>query len=342
MATLQSKYNQFIKNIILTRESDEYKKAKDKDELVTPKVEDALNNAGYKIQANFLQGSLASNIGIKPLNGDYDIDRAVVITKESSPDNPVDVKKVVRDVLKKHGFKEPKIKKPCVTADYQNEDYHIDFPIYRIDESQNYQLAVGKEFSDEKNREWANSDPKKLKDWIASSSIPKEITDAERSQYYRLVRYLKRWRDYVYKNEAERKKVYSIALTIMVKESFSPCVDDDGKANDNQALIDTITNILQDYRYFVPTTNGYDVYVKLPVTPWSDTFQKNGETVGTLLRNRMQYLLYALNEARNMSSLKKQCEKLRQYFGDDFPESDNEPTRDSSSSAGLVGVSNGA
>ncbi len=342
MATLQSKYNQFIKNIILTRESDEYKKARDKDDIVTPKVEDALNDAGYHVQARFLQGSLASNIAIKPLDGDYDIDRAVVITKESSPENPVDVKKIVRDVLIKHGFKEPKIKKPCVTADYKNENYHIDFPIYRIDENQNYQLAVGKEFSDENNREWANSEPKKLKEWIASLSIPKEITDDERSQYYRLVRYLKRWRDFVYTSEVERKKVYSIALTIMVKESFSPCIDNDGKVNDNQALIDTLTNILKDYKYFIPASNGYEVHVNLPVTPYSDTFQKNGETVGTLLRKRMQYLLDALNETNDMSSLKKQCEKLRQYFGDDFPESEDEPTRDSSRSAGLVGVSNGA
>ena len=44
--SLQNQYNKFAIKIALNRQSDEYKKAREKDDLVTPKVIDALNKEG--------------------------------------------------------------------------------------------------------------------------------------------------------------------------------------------------------------------------------------------------------------------------------------------------------
>ena len=153
--SLQSKYRRFAKNIALTRECEAYKKAREKDDLVTPKVEKAFKDEGYEVDSNFLQGSLAVNTGVIPIDDDYDIDRAIAITRSSSPDNPVEPKKIIKKVLSEHGFKDAKIKKPCVTADYKSEPMHIDFPTYRVGGLfGGYQLAVGKENTDEGNRSW--------------------------------------------------------------------------------------------------------------------------------------------------------------------------------------------
>ena len=348
--SLQTQYKKFADKIALTRESEHYKSAREKDDLITPKVEAAFKNEGYEVHSKLLQGSLATHTGIIPLDGDYDIDRAVVITKSSSPDNPIEPKKVVKRVLSEHGFKAPKIKNPCVTANYENKPLHIDFPIYRVDSFGNYQLAVGKEFANEENRYWDAADPKGLVDWITSDTNHQSIfklTSEERWQYYRLVRYIKRWRDFKYDSESQRKKIFSIALTVMFKQSFKPSIGDSGKADDHAALKATLKLILSS-NYFISTGNSqYDIVVYLPVTPQRDIFNGKGKDVGTTLKNRLQKLLDALNEADGLDTLKKQCELLQKHFGDDFPVPDENNSQKStarvtSKSPGLVGVSNGA
>ena len=353
--SLQSQYKKFADTIALTRESDKYKEARKKDDLITPKVENALKEEGYEIQPNFLQGSLATSTGVIPLDGDYDIDRALAITESSSPDNPLNPKKIVKKVLSEHGFKDPLIKRPCVTADYQSKPLHIDYPIYRINEFKNYQLAVGKENSDKDKRIWDDSDPKGLVNWITSnnniqSSEGEELSIEQKSQFYRIVRYIKRWRDNKYDSEEQRKKVFSIALTVMFKESFTPNIDDDGRADDHAALKGTLETILDRQNYFLDEGDRkYRICVYLPVTPTNrDIFDGKGKTVGTTLRGRLRNLKNVMDKVDNTESLIKKSELLQKEFGDDFPVPDKDSTdgkkstsRHTSATAGVVGVSYG-
>ena len=87
-------------------------------------------------------------------------------------------KKKTLDVLQDRGFKNAKIKKPCVTADYASDNIHIDFIIYKQSGSQHY-LAVGKENSDVNNREWSAADPHGLTDWVndtvSTAQTPKQF-----------------------------------------------------------------------------------------------------------------------------------------------------------------------
>jgi hypothetical protein len=344
--SLQNQYGKFATKIKLTRESAEYNEAKEKDALIKPKIEKAFEAEGYVVLRSFQQGSLASFTGIIPLDGDYDIDRGIVITKASSPDNPIAPKLVVKRVLKKHGFKDPKIKKPCVTANYESKSIHIDYVVYRENTISQLELAVGKEYSNENQRYWDAGDPEGLKDWITWKNMGK--TSAEREQFYRLVRYLKRWRDNKYTDESKRKKVFSIGLGIMIREQICFSIDSGGKPNDHKALTDTLDKILNNYRYFTPRANEeYTLAVELPKSPWRDVFEESGKTTGTLLRNRLKNLHNKLLEVDGEDTLKKKCIILRKEFGDDFPESNDDSdnncsNRTKTSQVGLSHVSSGA
>ena len=147
---IQTYFDNFHNRIKLGREDDAYKKARERDDSIKKEVKTAFENEGYPIVDDFIQGSLKTHTGIVPISGDFDIDRALVVDDDTAPENPVKPKKKVLDVLEDRGFKNAKIKKPCVTADYVSDNVHIDLIVYKRSGYQHY-LAVDKENSDENN-----------------------------------------------------------------------------------------------------------------------------------------------------------------------------------------------
>ncbi|WAJ69528.1 nucleotidyltransferase domain-containing protein [Catenovulum adriaticum] len=265
--SLQNKYSTFHSNISLNYYSSEYKEAKNKDELILSKIKEEFKDR-YTILRTPQLGSMKANTAIRPLNGgDYDIDRGIVLDNDSAPENPVIVKKQIKEVLSKHGFKEPKIKKPCVTADYKSKPIHIDYVVFTDDFTKQTKLGVGKEFSGESERFWDYNDTEGLLEWLVWKGEFK--SDDYKKQYYRIVRYLKRWRDYNYKVESERKKVFSIALAVMAREQFQSDIDvNSGACDDHNCLINTLKSMLGDYKYFKPQGEGkYNIDVNLPKVP---------------------------------------------------------------------------
>ncbi len=111
---LQNKFLTFNDNIYITRQSDEYKNARQKDDNITKEIRKKFKENGYSVQDDFIQGSLATSTAIKEKGKDFDIDRAIVIKEEHAPTDPTIPKKVVLEILENRGFKNAKIKKPCV------------------------------------------------------------------------------------------------------------------------------------------------------------------------------------------------------------------------------------
>ncbi len=345
--SIQTQFDKFHNAIKLTREDKRYKEARQKDDSIKIEIKSAFKKAGYPIVEDFIQGSMADgvNTGIVSLYGDRDIDRALVINSEDSPDDPIAPKKVLRDTLKNRRFSNPAIKKPCVTADYVGNDLHFDYPIYRKDSLGNLELAVGKEFSNDATRIWDGNDPKGLIDHLKDKNG--YLTSLEKSQYRRIARYLKRWRDVRYKSETARKKVYSIGLTLMAKDSFSKQVNEDGVANDLLALRETIHNILYLSSYFSPIdfeNTKYKIRVPLPVRPWRDIFENHGSPVGTPLRTKLVKLLEKCDLAIIEEDVVEQSKILRQQFGDDFPLAEKKESvkKNIYVGSGLVGDPSGA
>ena len=343
---IQFHFDRFHGKIKLGRVDDAYKKARKRDDSIKADVKTEFREAGYPIVADFIQGSLKTHTGIVPISGDYDIDRALVIDEGKAPENPVTPKKKALDVLEDRGFKNAKIKKPCVTADYASDNVHIDFIIYKRSGNQ-YYLAVGKKNSDEDNREWSIADPLGLIEWIGDAS-DYDDDDAKdvMAQFRRLVRYLKRWRDVQF-SESVAGKVFSIGLTVMVKQELVPTFSTEGTRDDLAALRATVKAILG-AGYFDEEEKGkYRVRVDLPVEPHRDIFDGSSLDTGTQLYNKLKRLKEQLEKAEALSDERKQCEILNKLFGDDFevpepPTGGSKTNRAIYGTAGVVGHSHGA
>jgi len=347
---LQKQFFNFNNVIYLTRKSEEYKNARDKEHSILESIKSKFKTNGYPVIANdcFRQGSFATETAIKKLDGDFDVDRAIVIKDEDAPVNPVDCKKSIIEVLNNRGFKNPLIKTPCVTADYINLNLHIDYAVYSIDAENNYRVAIGKEYSKDENKEWMYSESKELINWVngvkhCTAYFGAVLTNEERLQFKRLVRYIKRWRDYNF-GESTRKYIYSIGLVIMMKESFIPSIDNNGTENDLMSLINTIHYILNNQSYFLTgDMDKYDIEVINPYEPKIDIFRKHGKSVGTVFRKKLHNLLTKLRSVEEEASLKKQCEMLQDIFGSDFKSCTNtDTTKKRNASAGIVIPSQGA
>ena len=343
---IQTHFDKFHDKIKLTREDGAYKRARERDDSIKADVKAAFSEADYPVAADFIQGSLKTHTGILPISGDYDIDRALIIEEKDAPENPVTPKKTVLDVLEKRGFKNAKIKKPCVTADYASDNVHIDIVVYKRSGGQHY-LAVGKKNSDENNREWSVEDPLGLLDWINDPGMYHE-DDAKEvlAQFRRLVRYLKRWRDVQF-SETVAAKVFSIGLTVMAKERFQPSFSPEGARQDLMALRATVRAMLNAGYFHVVEADKYRICVHLPVQPERDIFHGSSFDTGTQLYNKLKRLAEQLEKVGNLNDEREQCEILNGLFGDDFkvpdpPTESSKATRATYPTHGRVRHSQGA
>ncbi len=314
---IQTHFDKFHDKIKLGREDQKYKKARERDDSIKAEVKTSFKEAGYPVEEDFIQGSLKTHTGIVPISGDYDIDRALVIDEENAPENPVTPKKRALDVLEARGFKNAKIKKPCVTADYQSDNVHIDFIIYQRSGDQ-YFLAVGKKNSDEDNREWSIADPVGLIEWINdASAYAKDEAQIVLAQFRRLVRYLKRWRDEQF-SKAVAAKVFSIGLTVMVKQNLMWEFSSEGARKDLVALRKTVEAVLSAGYFREQEAGKYHVHVYLPVQPYRDIFDGSSLDTGTQFHNKLKRLRDQLVEAEALSDEREQCKILNKLFGSDF------------------------
>lgn len=343
--SLQSKFNTFNQRIQLTRQDDAYKDAREKDDSITGVIKTKFKEKGYPVIDDFVQGSLATFTAIKEKGKDFDIDRAIIIDHDEAPTDPVEAKKVILGILENRGFRNAKIKKPCVTADYQSQNLHIDIPIYRKTSWGSYQLAIGRKDSNTENKIWSDSAPIELINWVNDSSTFGEYATQKLYQFRRLVRYIKRWRNNKFSHDVSRK-IYSIGLTVMIKQHFKPSIDSEGCPNDLIALKNTINSILNWSGYFTSDSDSqWKVQVSLPVSPYRDIFYGSSVNTGTRLRNQLSNLNSSLQAVIAETDESKQCSLLIGLFGDDFPEGTNNASaarKTVFATSGAVGTSQGA
>jgi hypothetical protein len=358
---IQTHFDKFDKAIYLTSQSDGYKKAKEKNKGILKVIKEKFKEAGFPVIEDFLQGSFPINTAIISLGDDYDIDQSIVISATNAPSDPVLLKLVILDVLEKRSFIKRKVKMPCVTADYTSINLHIDYTVYKKDINGNYKLAVGKVGSSDEIKEWSDSDTKGLLDWIVSTNGYGENATNKRKQFKRLVRYMKRWRDNTFSDEV-RNKIFSIALTVMIKEQYKPYFTATEVESDLVVLKKVIDNILSAGYLKVSSYSPiqYRVSVLLPKEPCRDIFQHNSDgnkiagsdqNIGTQLKNKLTLLTEKLQNTLDEGNEIEQCKVLNKIFGSDFKIPKESPTKSSHivssastifASAGATGTSQGA
>ncbi len=186
-------------------------------EFLLPNLEKA---TGYPTRS-WLQGSYKFHTQIRPVRstGEFDIDLGLYCVWDpddvTSPPSPLELKDFVQNALIKYatdsegvaGVLDPP-KTRCSRISFQGA-FHIDCPIYHLDEDADQRLLATQE------DEWEVSDPKKLYTWF------RDLFDQNTSpKVRRIIRYLKVWANLKFTDDEERPS--STLLTVLVAQAASP------------------------------------------------------------------------------------------------------------------------
>lgn len=293
----------------------------------------------------FNQGSYAMGTGIKPINeGDYDIDvglRFRVDRNQAPYDDPVYLKKLVCDVLQGH-TEDVKIKRPCVTVNYAR-NYHVDLAIYAssdLNGGTDY-LAKGFAGSSSENKLWEPSDARKF-----ITLIEKHLEGESRTQFKRIIRYLKRWKNVCFRPDGNAAPV-GIGLTISAYRHFNYICSFDGRPRDLEALSGVVNSMLLQFQYRSHLENGgweraNRICAELPVRPHDDVYDRISNKQMQDFEQKLKELKESLYLAVVEPDPHEAAKILREKFGPDFPIPPKTDTSEKSSRPAITHSSNSA
>ena len=321
MANLQTQFNEFHNTIKL--DFDDNKLLRDKRDLIVGNLRDGLRKL-FSIYAptfnHFNQGSYDLATGLEPLLGeDYDIDVGIIFNFSKNAYKPVQVKEWVCTALNT-GSRTVQIKRPCVRVQYHlNSErwFHVDLAIYSLDRdywgNETTHIAKGFIGSSEDKKIWELSEPFRLKELLKS----KFADSSDREQFRRIIRYLKRWKDYNFSSTVTGRPT-GIALTACCYQLFVAQKDYDYSSytcqyNDLRALLNVVNGIIEMFSW------NDQISVKLPVQPYNDLFGKMTNIQMTLMKTKLISLRNTLAAALQEPYSFNACASLRKVFGSDFP-----------------------
>jgi len=326
VANLQPQFNKFHDAIRI--DFDGNQPLRDKRDLIVKNLRDGLKKIFYPSYpptfSSFNQGSYDLYTGVKALSGeDYDIDVGIIFDFSKSEYKPVQVKEWVCTALET-GTRKVHIKRPCVRVQYYSNSqkhFHIDLAIYSVDK--NYfgrdinHIAKGFSGSYEHMKTWELSEPFKLKELLKS----KIADSSDREQFRRVIRYLKRWKDYNFSSTVTGRPT-GIALTACCYNIFVPQeiavynnYSYQYQYNDLKALQNVVNGIIGMFTW------NNQICIKLPVEPYNDLFEKMSDNQMFSMKQKLINLRDALTNASNEYYPSSACAKLQKVFGNDFPSS---------------------
>ncbi|MBO0951178.1 cyclic GMP-AMP synthase DncV-like nucleotidyltransferase [Fibrella forsythiae] len=338
MANLQKQFEQYHDAIKLSRINEESVLIEKRD-IIRNKLKENLPGVFKKHgETNLVpefcdQGSYEMKTGIKPLNGDYDIDQGVYFktskTSGTYAADPVKLKERVFEALDGH-TKEVCIRRPCVTVFYQKAGervYHVDLAIYSDGDSNSDgldYLAMGKRKSGDDHREWQKSDPTTLKKTLFKRF---DNDETARRQFRRVIRYLKRWKDLNFSSDGNNAP-RGIGLTINAYEGFVAKYTDviANKPDDLAALTGLVDFMLNHFTSTTKYENGQFVTVRrltayLPVEPKTDIYARMSDSHMLSFEEKLKSLKAALEKAASEVDTVDACKILAssKVLGDSFP-----------------------
>ena len=252
------------------------------------KIKKWFQDKGKLIPKFCWQGSFAMKTTINlPDNQEYDLDDGVYLNSVYADYSPHTVHSWIRQAVDGHTHKIVD-KDTCVRVVYANQ-YHIDYPIYIIDEHGNAKLA-------HKSKGWIVSDPKAFKDWFT------DLVNRNGEQLRRTVRYLKAWKEF------SQTPLKGIELTILATENFSAAHCGCG---DSYSLCDTVGNIMRNL--------SLNYSCEKPVLPFEDLFQSHSSAQKEDIMQSFNNLYYHLLCANTSYTLSEIVSHLRAIFGEKFP-----------------------
>lgn len=337
MADVQGEFRQFHEAIKLT-DLDENATLLEKRKLLVTKLRDGLRRTFEELEESaptFQErnlGSYAMGTGIKPTGGrDFDIDVGLYFNNSVDDYEPVKLKQLVLAELDKAPHS-AEMQRPCVTVTYtkDGEDaYHVDFAVLVAGEKQADgvpRLAKGLPGSNVENKVWEPS---------GSLEFVKRVTNHldgdDRQQFKRVIRYLKRWKDFRFSARGEGAP-RGIGLTAAALLWFVPRCSYDGSGkrvdDDLVATRDLVAAMRANFGSRVHDGEVAErLTVTLPVLPYDDPFSRMSNRQMGVFKERLQALKDTLQDAIEAVDRRAACSALRKQFGDDFPVPDEDSTK---------------
>jgi hypothetical protein len=329
MPDLQSQFLRFHDAIKV--DFDGNQPLRDKRDIIISNLKDGLKRsffANTPTFTSFNQGSYDLATGIQPLQGnDYDIDVGVIFDLNRSNYKPLVLKQYVYNALSNVALRTVEIRRPCVRVQYHKygtQSFHIDLAIYARDMNpwggfgDTLYIAKGLPGSVEANKVWEVSEPFQLKELIKN----KVSSGADRDQFRRIIRYLKRWKDYNFSAGGAGKPT-GIALTACCYNLFvaqknlvrNPLNTQwVSKHDDLRALKMVVAGIINSFWH-------NNITVQLPVKPYNNLFEKMTPIQMAAFKIKLESLLKVLNGISSDIFTSVACSRLRTVFGGDFPSS---------------------
>ena len=322
---LQKQFKEFHDNIKIS--DSKLKQLTEKRDILLGKLKDSkdMDITFEKLD----QGSYSMDLGVEPLGKEYDIDVALRFNINKDDIKPVDLKEKIYNILKNHTKEGAEIRKPCVTVYYTQDKeiaYHVDLVSYtyedKDDKESQLHLARGKKTSPEEEKIWEKSDPKGLTDMITGKFEDKDV----REQYRRVIKYLKRWKNYKFSSDGNAEPP-SIGITLLAWKHFEPqeydAVENKYVFNDFKALKLLVEDMLTEFKLVEYSSEKdrwlYKIELDLPVEPKTNVFYKMSLNYMTDFKEKLEKLKDCLDKVEKETDEVKQCELLAKQFGDDFP-----------------------
>lgn len=265
----------------------------------------------------FNQGSYEMGTGVKPLNGDYDIDVGIRFNVDYRSHDPVEVKGWVYKAVQEHTARVD-WRRPCITVYYQESRkviYHVDLAIFAKDPSSSrLRLALGKENAAAEQKQWQEDDRLGF-----MADLERRFSEENAGQLRRVVRYMKRWKDLHFPSEG-RAAPSGLALTVAAFSWFHPITvprNGEREYDDSKATSALVNSMLGSFRE-TPDSSRYVPRLRLtfPRAPSDDVFARMSNQQMLEFHGRLKQLRAWLEEAQSRGS----TAPLRKAFGEAFPE----------------------
>lgn len=300
--SIQSTLRQFHLAIQLTDKT--YgSKLRDKRDRIDKRLRETLK--GTATFTFFNQGSYAMGTGVRPLDGDYDIDVGIVFNgRDRAEHTPLTVKQWVYDAVSDHTAK-VEWREPCITVYYQergNIKFHVDLAVFVPGRAPaELLLARGKRGAQPPHYKWQRDGRKAF-----IAAVQERFKGEDLNQFRRVIAYLKRWKDVRFPSHGVAAPS-GFALTVAAFHWFRVCAP--GGAHDDLAATLALVRSLRSQR------GQRRISLRFPFAPGDDVFGRMSDQQMLELHQRLETLEGWLAEAQS----KDDIAPLREAFGSEVP-----------------------
>jgi hypothetical protein len=312
--SIQSLFQRFHETIKLKRLDENAELVEKRDRIIKRLRDNLPRSPSFEV---FNQGSYAMGTGIKPLNGDYDIDIGILFDVSSRSYSPVEVKRWVYNAVSVHTTR-VEWRRPCITVYYQQAGeaiYHVDLAIMAKEPYSNtLHLALGKEHSAKEQQEWQPDDRRGF-----IQAVESRFEGEDANQFRRVIRYLKRWKDVHFSSEGHAAPT-GLSLTVAAYRWFQPTKAGyyDTSYDDLAATAALVSSIRRSFSQtwdtslmrYVPRLS-----LQFPKAPNDDVFARMTNQQMQEFSQNLDQLSGWLEEARRTNT----SAPLVRAFGKDFP-----------------------